>query len=153
MKETLTAINKVLVEVFNNILTIEENAIKSGRFNDISISELHTIEAVGMYSSRSMGEIAKDLDITVGTLTVAVNNLVKKGYCIRNKCQQDRRVVKVALTNKGRLVYRVHDKFHRDMVKNAVEGLDKEEEIILSKSLLKLNDFLKDKYLLGKGEK
>ena len=32
-----------------------------------------------------MGEIAHDLRITVGTLTTAINRLIKKGYVERKK--------------------------------------------------------------------
>lgn len=153
MEETLTVINKVLVEVFNDILTIEQNALKEGQFSDISVTEMHTIEAIGMYGSKSMSEVAKALTITVGTLTVAINNLVKKEYVERFRCENDRRVVKIRLTKKGRLAYRVHEKFHKDMVRASIVGLSQEEEVVLSKSLSKLNDYLKGNYNLSKGEK
>ena len=48
MEETLAVINELLVEVFNDILVIEENALKSGQFNDVSVTEVHTIEEIGM---------------------------------------------------------------------------------------------------------
>lgn len=153
MQETLAVIKTLLVEVFNDVLTIEEKALKEGHFNDVSVTEVHTIEAIGMYKSKSMGEVAKSLDITVGTLTVAINNLVKKGYVVRYRCENDRRVVNIGLTKKGRVLYRVHQKFHMDMVKASIEGLSKEEEIVLSKSLSKLNSFLNEKYFLSKGDK
>ena len=38
---------------------------------------MHTIEAIGMYK-KNVFKVAKELSITVGTLTVAINNLVKK---------------------------------------------------------------------------
>lgn len=153
MNDTLSVINHLLVDIYENIVTIEENALKEGRFNDISVKEMHTIEAIGMYSSKSMSEIAKELDITVGTLSVAVNNLVKKDYVERFRCENDRRVVRVRLTKKGRLLYRVHDKFHMDMVKSCIVGLDNNEEIILSNALYKLNIYLKEKYSLTRGGK
>lgn len=153
MQETLTVIKTLLVEVFNDVLTIEEKALKEGQFNDVSVTEVHTIEAIGMYQSKSMSEVAKYLDITVGTLTVAINNLVKKGYVARYRCDNDRRVVNIGLTKKGRILYRVHQKFHMDMVKASIEGLSEEEEIVLSKSLTKLNSFLNEKYFLSKGDK
>ena len=149
MEETLAVINELLVEVFNDILIIEENALKSGQFNDVSVTEVHTIEEIGMYEPKSMSEIAKKLNITVGTLTVAVNILVKKGYCERYRRDNDRRVVKVGLTKKGRLLYRVHEKFHADMVKTAIADLSPEEDLALRKSLSKLSVFLKEKYNLN----
>ena len=149
MEETLAVINDLLVKVLNDILIIEENALKSGQFFDVSVTEVHTIEEIGMYEPKSMSEIARKLNITVGTLTVAINNLVKKGYCERYRDESDRRVVKVGLTKKGRLLYRVHEKFHVDMVRNAISDLTDDENIVLRKSLSKLNIFLKEKYNLN----
>lgn len=152
MKENISVINSLMVDVFNNILSIEENAFKDGLFNDVSIAEAHTIEAIGMYGTKSMSEVAKALDITVGTLTVAVNNLVKKQYVERFKSEYDRRVVKIGLTKKGRLAYRVHEKFHIELITECIEGLTEEEELILVKTFQKLNKFLKYKYF-SRGEK
>lgn len=147
MTKTISILNELLVELFNDILKIEQNALKEGRFSDLSITEIHTIDAIGMYSSRSMSEIAQDLDITVGTLTIAISNLVKKGYVERRRGQSDRRVVEIALTKKGKLAYRIHEKFHSDMIKETINGLTEEEEKILINSLDKLNRFFKFKYI------
>ncbi|MEA4827280.1 MAG: MarR family winged helix-turn-helix transcriptional regulator [Clostridium sp.] len=141
-------LNELLVDTFNEILTIEQTALKSGKLNDLSVTEVHTIDAIGMYTSRTMSEIANDLGITVGTLTIAINNLVKKGYAERRRDENDRRVVKVILTRKGKLAYRVHEKFHSDMIKATIEGLSEGEEKLLATALGKLNDFFKNKYII-----
>ncbi|MGL4789970.1 MAG: MarR family winged helix-turn-helix transcriptional regulator [Anaerotignaceae bacterium] len=146
MTETIKVVNELLVDIYNDILIIEESAFKSGQFDDVSIKEVHTIEAIGLHDVKSMGEVAKILKITVGTLTVAVNNLVKKGYVERYRCENDRRVVKVGLTKKGRLLHRVHKHFHMEMVNNSIKGLEPEEHLVLVKALSRLNKFLKDKY-------
>lgn len=147
---TINVLNELLIELFNDILVIEQKSLKEGSFSDLSITEMHTIEAVGMYESRTMSEIAQDLNITVGTLTIAINNLVRKEYVEREKSDKDRRLVMIKLTRKGKLVYRVHDKFHSDLVKHTIQGLDEIEEKILIRSLEKLNCFFKSKYNLKK---
>ena len=146
-KNIKTILNELLVSTFNEILTIEQTALKSGKLNDLSVTEIHTIEAIGMYKPRTMSEVAGDLGITVGTLTTAISNLVKKEYVERQKDENDRRVVKIVLTKKGKLAYRVHEKFHSDMIKATIEGLTDEEEVLLADALGKLNDFFKNNYL------
>lgn len=101
MKPDFERINSLLVDVFNDILVIEESELKKSRFNDLSITEMHTIEAIGMYKKKTTSEVAKELSITVGTLTIAINRLVKKGYVERIRSEDDRRVVKLSLTKKG----------------------------------------------------
>jgi DNA-binding MarR family transcriptional regulator len=146
MKEKLLEINQMLVEIYDDINYIEEYSIKHGTFNDISITEIHTITAVGLYCSKTMSEIAATLDITMGTLTIAVDKLIKKGYLERNRSSTDRRIVNVSLTKRGKLVYRIHEKFHLDMVQSIMNDFSPDEEEILLSALSKLNKHLKDIY-------
>jgi len=148
VNEGINVINELLVDIFNDILQIEQNALQNAAFNDLSITEVHTIEAIGMYKPRKMTEVACQLNITLGTLTKAVNQLVKKEYALRRRSEEDRRIVYVQLTKKGKLAFRVHHKFHSDMVREAMRGFTEEDEKILIKSLEKLNNFFKSKYNL-----
>ncbi|NLJ88020.1 MAG: MarR family transcriptional regulator [Epulopiscium sp.] len=150
MTKLVNVLNHLMVDIFNDILTIEETSLKKGMFSDLSVKEMHTIEAIGMYHPRTMSEVAQDLKITVGTLTTAINRLVKKGYVERNRIEDDRRIVQIQLTKKGKLAYRIHEKFHTDMIKAMLDGLETEEEDILVKSLSQLSKYLKDKYKLNK---
>lgn len=142
MADDLKTINDYLVNIFNDILTIEESELRKSRFKDLSITEMHTIEAIGMYHKKTTSEVAKELSVTVGTLTTAINRLVKKEYVERFRSEDDRRVVKLGLTKKGKLVYRVHQHFHREMVKNIMVDMEDDEEQILNKALKNLHDFL-----------
>mgnify|MGYP001576457187 CR=1 FL=1 len=148
MSKSVGVVNDLLVETFSDILQIEQRALKEGILKDLSITEIHTIDAMGMYKYRTMSEVAQDLKITVGTLTTAINKLLKKGYVDRKRGEEDRRSVMIALTRKGKLAYRIHDKFHSHMVHATIDCLNAEEEEILIKSLEKLNAFFKEKYKL-----
>lgn len=147
MKEKLMEINKMLVEVYDDVNQIEEYSIKQGSFNDLSITEIHTIEAIGLYGMKTMSEVAAEIGITMGTLTTAVDKLIKKGYVERNRSTSDRRIVNICLTNRGKLAYRIHEKFHLDMVKAIMLDFSAEEEEVLLAALSKLNRHLKDIYL------
>lgn len=141
-------LNELLVQLFNNILQIEEKSLKDGLISDLSVTELHTIEAVGINKERTMTEVAQDLNITVGTLTTAINKLIKKGYVNRKRIEEDRRVVLIYLTDKGKIAYKLHEEFHKNMINATIDGLEEKEEEILISSLERLNTFFKDKYNL-----
>ncbi len=149
MKEKFLEINKLLVEIYDDVNHIEEYSIKQGAFSDLSITEIHTIEAVGLYGTKTMSEIAGALDITMGTLTTAVDKLIRKGYLERSRSDTDRRIVNVGLTKRGKLAYRIHEKFHMDMVKAIMSDFSEEEEEILLTALKKLNIHLKSIYMHG----
>lgn len=144
MDNKVMEINKLLVEVYDDIGKIEQESLKQGEFKDLSISEIHTIEAIGMYEEKTMSEVAAKLEITTGTLTTAIDKLIKKGYVERNRSETDRRIVNIRLTKRGKLAYRIHEKFHNDMVKRVIDGFSEHEEEILISGLNKLNDYLKE---------
>lgn len=144
MSEKIKVINNLLVEIYDDISRIENHTLKQGEFKDLSITEIHTIEAIGMYGSKIMSEIAEKLQITMGTLTTAIDKLIKKGYVERKRSETDRRIVNVSLTKRGKLAYRIHEKFHFDMVKSMVDKYTEQEEEILVSALKKLSDHLLD---------
>ena len=110
---------------------------------DLSMTEIHTVAAIGKNTLYRMSDIAGILHITVGTLTVMVNNLVKKGYVERYKSEQDRRVVKIGLTRKGRIIYDAHAAFHEDLVNALLKGIEsKEEQQTVRCALSNLWDFI-----------
>lgn len=135
--------NKVLVKLFNDIMHIEEKAIITDEFRDISNNDMHIIEAIGVEEPKNMSSVAKALSVTVGTLTIAINNLVKKGYVNRVRSEKDRRVVYISLSDKGRKAYEHHAEFHKEMIMATIAGLNPNEVNILVKSLENLVDFFK----------
>lgn len=139
-------VNEILVRLFANILDIEEKCLKTGEFSDLSINEMHVIENIGINRERTMSDTARDLRITSGTLTTAVDNLIRKGYVERKRSTEDRRVVIIKLTEKGVAAYHAHEDFHKDMVISALQQLDIKEEELLIKILSDIDAFFKQKY-------
>ena len=85
-------LNEVLVNLFNDIMDIEQKAIITPEFKDITNNDMHVIDAIGVGTPKNMSSIARELSVTVGTLTIAMNSLVKKGYVVRERSSEDRRV-------------------------------------------------------------
>ena len=137
-------INDYLTSIFNNVLVIEEVSLRGSRFKDISIKEMHTIDVVGKFPNATPSQVSKELMVTLGTVTTSLNNLERKGYIERLRSDQDRRVVHLHLTKRGRLVHRLHKRFHKAMVERIIEGMSPEEMDVMSKGLINLYQFLED---------
>jgi len=90
--ETYDTLNDVLVNLFRDINDIEEKAITSYENKDLTSNDMHVIHAIGVGTKKNMSSIAKELSVTVGTLTISMNSLVKKGYVVRSRSTEDRRV-------------------------------------------------------------
>lgn len=122
-----------LVSIFEKVLVAEEKSLQKGYFSNLSLAEMHTLDAIGPYEARTMTETAQILGITVGTLTVSVDRLVKKGFVERRRDEEDRRVVRISLTRDGKLAARMHGKFHKVLAKHILEPYtDEEQELLLS---------------------
>ena len=139
--ENREVINDVLVHLFNEIMELEEQAIITEEYKDITNNDMHIIEAIGISEPRNMSAIAKTLLVTVGTLTIAVNNLVKKGYVNRTRSEKDRRVVLISLTEKGKRAYEHHRQFHEKMIKATIQNMNPQEEEVLAQALTNLIGF------------
>ena len=146
LKEEEKSLNHFLVNLFNDILKIEEQQLINEEYKDISITDMHVIEAISYDSSRNMSSVAKDLGITMGTLTIAINNLVKKDYVKRTRSAKDRRVVLACLTPRGQKAYKHHERFHEEMIQAINQQVDEEEMKVLMKLLDSLDTYFVLKY-------
>lgn len=131
-----------LVSIFEKVLVAEEKSLQKDYFKNLSLAEMHTLDAIGPYDARTMTETAQILGITVGTLTVAVDRLVKKGYVERCRDEKDRRVVRISLTREGKLAARMHGKFHKVLAKHILEPYDGHEQDMLLGLVTDVEDYL-----------
>lgn len=78
MKKNADEILELLLNIYDKIERTQDEALLKGYFSDITRTEMNTLDRIGPYDTRTMGETAGRLGITTGTLTVAVDRLVKK---------------------------------------------------------------------------
>ena len=141
MENAYATINNILVNLINEIWELEEKAIITEEFKDLTNNDMHVIEAIGLGDGNNMSSIAKKLNITVGTLTTAINNLVRKKYVERYRSDEDRRVVIIKLTDKGIHAYHHHADYHHQMTQAILDKLTEDEIPVLMKTLDGLTEF------------
>ena len=137
-------LNEVLVKLFRDINTLEERAIRTEEYQDVTSNDMHVIEAIGPEGTKNMTSVARELEVTTGTLTISVNSLVKKGYVDRTRSEEDRRVVLISLSDKGQKAYLHHRRFHEEMIDAVLKDLTEEEQQALEKALSKLTRFFRE---------
>ena len=143
MEDAYRAINDILVNLFHEIWELEEKAIITEEFKDLTNNDMHVIEAIGLGEGNNMSSIARKLNITVGSLTTAVNSLVNKAYVERRRSEKDRRVVYVRLTEKDVKAYHHHEDYHRQMTQAIISKLSEDEIPVLVKTLEGLEEFFR----------
>ena len=131
-------LNEILVYLFDHALDIERNFLIRDTFKDISVNDM------GLGNEVNMSSLARKVGVTVGTLTIAINGLVRKEYVLRTRSETDRRVVLVSLTQKGEAAFRHHADFHTRIVDAIHSSLTEEECKVLIKGLSSFENNLKN---------
>ncbi len=147
MERFAEQLNDLIVETFHSINKMEEQTIKRFTKINLSISEIHLVEAAakGGEKGRTISDLAADLDITLPSVTVATNKLIKKGYAEKVKSEQDGRVVYVRLTPKGHKVNSGHKYFHRNLTRSVAAALTEEEQKAMLKGITLLNEYISER--------
>ena len=136
-------LNDMLIALYDKILRVEEDFLRGGSGDGISIREMHTIEYIGKSGSkgRTLSDIAGFLEVARPSVTVAVRKLEQKGMLIKSGCAMDGRVVRVTLTREGRRAYMHHMRFHALMVSELDSELGDDEKNTLINAISKLDRF------------
>lgn len=136
----------VLVSLFNDIIDIESRAIVESDFSDITNNDMHVIDTIGIGVKKNMSTVAAQLSITIGSLTTAINALVRKGYVNRERGIEDKRLVYIELSEKGKLAFMKHREFHQKMLSSMIDGLSDHEVKLVTVALFKVHEWLVKTY-------
>ena len=103
----------------------------------VNMSQLKAMTAFSEDSLLSMGELCKMANIKMPSMTEAVDRFEKEGILDRIRDDEDRRVVKVKMTEKGK-------KMHKEVLKRRANELTKIFGVLTTKDRTKLVDSLKN---------
>ena len=145
MNQNESMIDRVLVHLFNDLLRIEEKTLQK-QVGDLSMREVHIIEAVcaAQKEDNTMTVLAATLRVTVGSLTVAIKTLERKGYVQRLRSETDKRRVHVIPLPPAIEVEQHHRAFHRRMVGAVTNAVPAEKLDVLISSLHAISDYFYD---------
>ena len=115
MSDVYATINYVLVNLINEIWEVEGKAIITDEFKDITNNDMHVIEAIGLGEGNNMSTIAKKLNITVGSLTTAVNSLVKRVMLTGSAAKRIDGSYMCVFWKKGKMHIINHEDYHKQM--------------------------------------
>jgi MarR family 2-MHQ and catechol resistance regulon transcriptional repressor len=93
----------------------------------------------------TIGDVGKRMLVTGGCTTVILDNLEKEDLVERIRSTEDRRVIKVQLTEKGERLFKQIFAQHANHVTELASVLTEEEQMQLSQLLKKLGLALREK--------
>ena len=105
-------------------------AAASGPHAALNMQELRIIELLGNDGPRMMREVADFLNVAVNSVTTIVDGLEAKTLVHRSRSDQDRRVVRVELTDGGRAIYKEATEMKFRMLRSMLGALTEDEQEI-----------------------
>jgi len=124
-EEKIMEVKDFYIEFFKKTLVMDGR--KSGF--DFTLSEIKALGAFRGDKDYTMGELSKNAQVAMPSMTEMVDKLEKHGIAERHRDENDRRVVKVRLTSKGK---RLRKEFMQKRLKEMKEIFGKLSEIELN---------------------
>ncbi len=150
MKKDLDKLISVIGDLFfqfqAKLQIFEREYLRKFGIEDVTPSEVKVLYIIGLSNTKSMSEIAEALKITRGTLSTTVDSLVNKGYVIRTRHKQDRRVIILYLTQKAIGIIKQYEKYLEELISTLAKNLDKEKMFVMEEILEKLNQIVESDF-------
>ena len=129
MKITDENINRLVMAMFNLMESMKSRmvqcCVESGNLNE---KEYHVISFIGLQQNVKMSEIADAITVPMSTLTNIVDGLVDQKILTRYNSDEDRRVVRVALTQTGNEAYGFFVKKKLDMANRILSNYSSSQQ-------------------------
>jgi MarR family transcriptional regulator, 2-MHQ and catechol-resistance regulon repressor len=125
----------VLMKAFQALMPHAAESIERTELGD---SDFRVLEALLHKGPLPVNALGPKVWLTPGSISVAVDRLVKKGLVSRKDHPGDRRIRQVELTAKGRALITRGFREHAAAMETVVSGLSKKERLTLLRLLKKL---------------
>jgi Transcriptional regulators len=135
---------KSVTEIVYSIVEAEEQMTKNSKFSDMTGNDMRVVAAIGIADAKNMSAIAKELSVTVGTLTISINSLLRKGYVLRERGIIDKRTVYISLSAKGKKAFLFRQRFFETILLKINGEFTVEQQSLLYNVLIRMNKILKD---------
>ncbi len=125
---------RMIMEQFQRL----NGAASQGPHLELSQQEIRLVEQLRFSGTQKMKAISEYLGVAVNSVTSIIDNLENKGYVVRQRSLDDRRVVYVELTPSGREAAEASALAKRELLRTMLERLTEAEQetlVFLSKQI------------------
>ena len=124
-------LTSLVARLSGEISLTEEAAREKFKFASLTLTQMHYLETISNLGNPNITELARSLKLTKPTVTVAVEKLIEKEYICKVRSDEDRRSTHLHLTEKGKLINKMHDYAHQRIAETLKSKLEKNELKVL----------------------
>ncbi|MGJ8453727.1 MarR family winged helix-turn-helix transcriptional regulator [Pseudothermotoga sp. U03pept] len=130
---------RILRSVFDLVLTFSKMLTFNGELENLRAIELYLLLYIAQRGSQRMSELAEVFSMTKSNITFLVDSLEEKGLVERSRSNEDRRVINICLTEKGRQMYnQVLDDFTK-LISRVTSQIPEKDLSIISEGFERLS--------------
>ena len=113
-------------------------------FNEMSGAQMKIVHFLGIKGTQKMSGIARQVSVTMAAATAVVDKLVRAGLVVRQQDPSDRRVVRVALSAKGRRTLERLNLVHEGRLMAMLEHLEPPQRRELIAAFRRIHELLSE---------
>lgn len=98
---------------------------------NLSMQELNVLNVIGDHEPCIMSEVAKLASLSMSSISVIVDKLVKRKLVKRVRSSNDRRIVNGVLTTEGKRIHQIQIGHLHDVIRKMLNALTADEQELL----------------------
>ena len=140
LEDQIAKVRDFFIEFTNRVISFDSKRLKS----DFNLSQLKAMSAFRGDEGKdhTMGELSRNIQVTMPSMTEMIDGLEELGIAERWRDSDDRRVVRVKLTEKGKQMRKEYMARRRQELENIFSKLSVEDWDELINSLEKASQIL-----------
>jgi len=140
LENQIAKVRDFFIEFTNRVISFDSKRLKS----DFNLSQLKAMSAFRGDEGKdhTMGELSRNIQVTMPSMTEMIDGLEELGIAERWRDSDDRRVVRVKLTEKGKQMRKEYMARRRQELENIFSKLSVEDWDELINSLEKASQIL-----------
>ena len=140
LEDQIAKVRDFFIEFTNRVISFDSKRLKS----DFNLSQLKAMSAFRGDEGKdhTMGELSRNIQVTMPSMTEMIDGLEELGIAERWRDDNDRRVVRVKLTEKGKQMRKEYMARRRQELENIFSKLSVEDWDELINSLEKASQIL-----------
>lgn len=109
----------------NRLLYLDKK--KSYYFEDVSMTQLIVLREIIKKDNIKVSDIAHRINVSVPAITNITDKLISQNFIERIRTEEDRRVVRLVPTEKGKDIINRFSEYHSDVMQKVFEGVSDED--------------------------
>jgi DNA-binding MarR family transcriptional regulator len=106
------------IRVYHEVLReADESAVRESGLPDVTINQFFYLQEIERQGTTTLTALAETLGVSKPTVTVVVTKLVKNGFIVRTRSEEDQRIYHLTLSDTGARIIRLKQQTYRNFIR------------------------------------